>query len=91
MCAAYVAAGLPPERFWQITPRLYATEMRGAANRIERERRFQIEAAWMNAGLQRFKRMPPLDKLLPRQRVARQSAKEQQAMFDILAIRMGAK
>ena len=38
MCSEYVAAGLPPERFWTITPRLYLMEMAGAAERQRRER-----------------------------------------------------
>lgn len=38
MCSEYIAAGLPPERFWTLTPRLYLIEMAGAAERHRRER-----------------------------------------------------
>lgn len=38
MCAEYIGAGLPPERFWNLTPRLYLIEMQGAAERMRRER-----------------------------------------------------
>lgn len=38
MCGDYIAAGLPPERFWTLTPRLYLIEMAGAAERQRRER-----------------------------------------------------
>jgi hypothetical protein len=48
MCEDYIAAGLPPERFWQITPRLFMTEMRGAAERMRRERGAVWDAAFMS-------------------------------------------
>lgn len=38
----YTAAGLDPARLWEITPRLAAYELEGAAGRIRRER----ELAW---------------------------------------------
>ncbi len=47
MCESYVAAGLPPERFWTITPRLYVTEMNGALARIRRERGLVWESAFL--------------------------------------------
>lgn len=45
MCAEYIGAGLPPERFWQLTPRLYLIEMQGAAERMRRERALAWDAA----------------------------------------------
>lgn len=47
MCESYVAAGLPPDRFWSITPRLYATEVNGALARIKRERALVWEGAFL--------------------------------------------
>jgi len=47
MCADYIGAGLPAERFWQITPRLYLTEMKGAAIRMARERGLVWDAAYL--------------------------------------------
>jgi hypothetical protein len=49
MCADYIAAGLPPERFWEITPRLYLIEMKGAARRMQYERGL----VWDNAVMAR--------------------------------------
>lgn len=59
---AYVSAGLPPARFWEITPRLLAVEMAGAQNRMIRER----ELVWFGAMLPRMKKPPPLEKFAGR-------------------------
>lgn len=45
MAAEYVGAGLPPERFWGLTPRLYLIEMQGAAERMRRERALAWDSA----------------------------------------------
>lgn len=92
MCAAYIAAGLPPDRFWTLTPRLYLLEIRGAADRLQRERRSQIEAAWLNATLSRAKKIPTLDKLLGpiSRRPKKMERDELQVMFDIVAASWGA-
>lgn len=55
MCAEYIGAGLPPERFWTLTPRLYLIEMQGAAERMRRER----GQAWDSAMLGRDGVKPP--------------------------------
>lgn len=47
MCADYIAAGLPPDRFWNITPRLYLIEMKGAGQRMMRERGLVWDGAIM--------------------------------------------
>lgn len=60
MLESYVSAGLPPGRFWKITPRLYMSEMRGAAARITREHNDLAWAAWHIAYLPKAKRMVPL-------------------------------
>ena len=43
----YIAAGFDPARFWDITPRLFSTEMDGAA-KLSENRRAEI---WMTAML----------------------------------------
>jgi hypothetical protein len=45
MCAEYIAAGLPPDRFWILTPRLYLIEMSGAGERQRRQRALAWDAA----------------------------------------------
>ena len=64
MCSAYVAAGLPPDRFWEITPRLYLIEMDGARARIDREFQGLIQQAWLGAALSRAKKLPSLTSLI---------------------------
>ena len=59
---AYVSAGLPPDRFWEITPRLLALEMAGAQKRLARER----EMVWFGAMMPRFKNPPSLEKFVGR-------------------------
>lgn len=56
-CEAYVAAGLPPERFWTLSPRLFATELAGAEARLRRERGL----AWDNAMLVRTEKPPSFE------------------------------
>lgn len=93
MCAAYVAAGLPPDRFWHLTPRLYMIEMRGVSERFERTRRERVEDAWLVATLSRAKHIPRLDRLIapmPR-RTRKMGAEEMQAMFDAMAASVGAR
>ncbi len=64
MLGDYVAAGLDPEVFWTLTPRLYMVHMEGAAKRIERHGKDLAWLAWMGAALQRTSKMPRLDKFL---------------------------
>lgn len=49
--------GLPPERFWEITPRLYDTEMKGAAAR----RKADIAMVWWGAMLPHLKKPVSLE------------------------------
>ena len=92
MCAEYIGAGLPPERFWDITPRLYITEMQGARKLLERQQSERIETAWITAALTRAKKMPPLDRMLRRKAKAKpQSPEQQQVMCEVLAAAWGAK
>lgn len=90
--AAYISIGLPPARFWRITPRLCIAEMRAMRDRLTREKNDHIELAWMVANLSRAKSLPKLQDLLvtgaPKQP---QTTDEQQAFFDLLAASWGAK
>lgn len=60
MCEAYVASGLPPDRFWTLTLRLYATEMRGAAERTKHERAL----VWWGAMMPLMKKKPGFDEFV---------------------------
>lgn len=71
--------------------------MRGAALRADRARDQAVAVAWIGAALGRAAKMPPLQTLMSgagatggKARVTPQSPVEQQAMFDILAVRWGA-
>lgn len=63
MCADYIGFGLPPDRFWDLTPRLYIVELDGVARRFERERKDRTELAWQTAMLTRVDKMPRLETL----------------------------
>jgi hypothetical protein len=81
-----VGAGLPPARFWDVTPRLCIAEMEGASERLKREARAQTGLAWMIATFTRAKKLPSLDALLgDHAEPSQQTAPEQQAFFDALA------
>lgn len=54
MCEAYIGAGLDPARFWDITPRMMATEMGGAAKRHQRD----LAGIWAGAMLPYMKKPP---------------------------------
>jgi len=64
MFAAYISAGLPPDRFWQLSPRLYMLEMRGASDKLDREHRERAWLAYHTAYLPDAKRRPRLDELI---------------------------
>lgn len=68
MLESYVSAGLPPGRFWKITPRLYLAEMRGVSARLDREHNERAWAAWHAAYLPMAKRAVPLSDLTVGQR-----------------------
>lgn len=64
MLEGYLVAGLPPGRFWKITPRLYFLEMRGAAARLDREHNERAWAVWHTAYLPLAKRSVKLADML---------------------------
>jgi hypothetical protein len=64
MFVAYVSAGLPPKRFWNLSPRLYLLEMRGASAKLDREHRERAWLAYHTAYLPDAKRRPRLDELI---------------------------
>lgn len=60
----WVQAGCDPARFWTITPREAAREMRGMAyrNRVEQDRTAWL--AWHVEALARTKKLPPLKDMM---------------------------
>lgn len=60
MCEVYISLGLPPDRFWQITPRLYDTEMKGALAR----RKADNAMVWWGAMLPHLKTPISLDQFI---------------------------
>ena len=83
--AAAVTAGMDPERFWQLTPREVAREMRALQRRDETLAR---RIAWHTVRFTRMKRVPALVDVLPSTRPAAdrhhctQTAAQQAAMLD---------
>lgn len=63
MSQAWIVAGLPPGRFWDLTLRQVALEFEAAQMRIERER----ELVWFGAMLPLMKQVIPLDVFIGRQ------------------------
>lgn len=64
MLRAYVGAGLNPDRFWGLTPRLYLAHMRGAADRLEDEHRNRAWLAWHVEALSRQKKLPDAEEFI---------------------------
>jgi len=59
-----VAAQLPPDRFWEISPRLTLAEIEAAGDRLKREAEHRAWLAWHSAYLPRSEKPVPLDSLL---------------------------
>lgn len=79
---------MDPARFWEITPRLYHTEMNGAARRIERER----SHVWWSAMMPHLKKPPSHDEFCGvRRKVEKQSPEMLLAMMTALAAAWGAE
>ena len=93
MMRSYVAAGFEPSAFWGLTPRLYLAQMRGAAERLEREHRDRAWLAWHVEALHRQKNLPDADKFIQGKagKPVRQSPEIVQAMGMAMAAAWGAK
>lgn len=88
MLEDYIAAGLDPARFWDLTPRLYMIEMRGADRRARIERAY----VWWGAMLPHLKKPMSLQDFVDPPRVERiQTPVQMQAMCDALAASWGAE
>jgi hypothetical protein len=84
----YIAAGLDPARFWELTPRLYVVEMEGAADRAKVDRAM----VWYGAMLPHFKKPPSFDDFVsPAKRKERQDPEIMQSMLEALAAAWGAE
>jgi len=64
------------EEFWALTPRETARAFEAARWRQEREQQQQAWLAWHVAALMRSKRLPALQRLMPRPRARRLKGKE---------------
>jgi hypothetical protein len=74
--------GLPPDRFWNITPKEVSRETRAAVKRQMTERNENMVLAWHTAWLHRVEKMPKLESLLSegkRTRLEPPSWQQQQA------------
>ena len=60
----WVSLGFDAQRFWQITPKEFDREMRGARKRLEREADERMSLAWHIVALDRTKKLPKLETLL---------------------------
>jgi hypothetical protein len=84
--------GLPPDRFWDISPKLAVMEMEAMRARLDREADDRIELAWVTANLMRMAKIPAIETLLRKKTTPKHQTKEQlQASFDLLAAMWGAK
>jgi hypothetical protein len=93
MLVAYISAGLPPDRFWELAPRLYLLEMRGASAKLDREHRERAWLAYHTAYLPDAKRRPKLDELIGGQTQFKPKTWQEQlaAWTRYAAYRQGAK
>jgi len=55
---------LPPEQFWDVSPREASAIIKGAAGRLRREHNNRAWLAWHIAGLDRTKKLPKLESML---------------------------
>lgn len=89
----HVAAGFRPDDFWRLTLRLWFAQMRGAAQRADRENRRDVILAWTVAALSRVDKMPTLNQMLDKASPAppRQAPEVLSAMGAAMARAWGAK
>lgn len=78
---SWVASGLDPARFWDITMREVEREMRGLQRRREREANERTSLAWHTVALDRTKKLPKLETLMVR---ASSAPKRKQTQEQIL-------
>jgi hypothetical protein len=61
-----VEAGVRPGEVWTLTPAEVDAAVQAESARLEHQRRLGLTQAWVNAALQRQKRLPRLEKFLRR-------------------------
>lgn len=64
MHLSWVASGLSPARFWEITPKEVDREYRGLAKIRERETNERLWLAWHTVALDRTDKLPKLESLM---------------------------
>ncbi len=68
--------GIPASEFWAMTPAETALALEAAGWHIEQERRRDAWLAWHTAALVRVRRMPALQRLMPRRPARRLRGQE---------------
>lgn len=86
MHTAWVASGLDPARFWVITPKEIDREMLGINRSREREADERIALAWYIVALDRTKKLPKLETLLPSRNTPRQRQTPEQHLVAMKTI-----
>jgi hypothetical protein len=83
---------LDPETFWSLTPREVTARIEGATRALARDQSNLAWLAWHSAALSRAKKLPALEKLLPKQKRRRsrpQSADEQLRLVKLMHVWFG--
>lgn len=86
MHTAWVASGFDPARFWVITPKEVDREMLAALRSREREADERIALAWYIVALDRTKKLPKLEALLPSRNSNRQRQTPEQHLVAMKSI-----
>lgn len=90
MQRVYVAFGLDPEGFWQITPRELVVRLEGARRRLLSEQDGRAWLAWHVAALSRQSKLPDLASLLQdHSKKPPQTLQEQEIGLDQLFLAWG--
>ncbi|WP_418592085.1 hypothetical protein [Ponticoccus sp. (in: a-proteobacteria)] len=88
---AYVAAGLDPSGFWELSLRAYARHMQGARDRLQAEQQGRAWAAWHAAALLRQDKLMGFAEFMDGRDTGPQSPEDLQAAFNMMATAWGAE
>lgn len=94
MHSAWIALGLEPDRFWQLTPREISRETRARIKCLDREQAERAWLAWHIAALPMAKKFPDLKTFMavkdaPRKKSKSQSPEEQWANMKAIFLAFG--
>lgn len=82
----WMAAGLDPARFWDITMREVDREFRAATRMREREANERMWLAWHIVALDRTDRLPKLDTLITKANAPRRRQTGEELLFAMKSI-----